>query len=128
MSDDAADALRARLDASRAALLAALEGITERAFAADLGDGTTVVRALAELAAAERSDVAAAGGPGAATRVAEKPLPPQVVHDLAGARYQTLRLVESAGGAVETRAIVERVAAREEAVAARIAALKAGEA
>ena len=64
------DALRARLDASRAALLAALEGVTERDFAVDLGGGETVVRALAALAAAERAATGAASGEPVAERVA----------------------------------------------------------
>ena len=43
--------LRARLEASRATLLAALEGVTERDFTTNLGDGMTVVRLLAGLVA-----------------------------------------------------------------------------
>jgi hypothetical protein len=120
------DALRARLAASRSALLHALEGITEREFAAELEPGRSVVRALAELAAAERGDVARARGAAGATRIPEKPLPPQVIHDLAGARYRTETLVGAPGGveAVALAALVEGIAAREEVMAARIEALK----
>ncbi|MBM3138966.1 MAG: hypothetical protein FJZ92_01820 [Chloroflexi bacterium] len=111
-----------RLRASRVALLAALAGVTERDFAAELPDGRSVVRALAELAAAERGEVAAARGREARARIPEKPLPPQVMHDLAGARYETEQLLEEGGptppGPLE--ALVKRVTTREAAVAAAV--------
>lgn len=88
-------ALAQRLDAARAALLAALQGLTERDFATDLGGGETVVRLLAHLATAEHAAVVEAGGAGTHGAAAEKPLPPQVVHDLAGARYRILRTLEA---------------------------------
>ena len=115
------DALRARLDASRAALLAALEGVTERDFAVDLGGGETVVRALAALAAAERLATASASGEPVTERTVEKPLPPQVVHALAGARYRTHRYLESAAadaGTAET--LAASLVTREKRTAARI--------
>lgn len=93
-SDLRAD-LVARLDAARRSLLGALEGLTERDFATDLGDGETVVRLLASLAAAEHRAVTDAGGAGSHGAPPEKPLPPQVVHDLAGARYRVLRCLET---------------------------------
>lgn len=93
-SDLRAD-LAARLDIARRALLAALEGLTERDFATDLGDGETVVRLLAGLAEAEHRAVIEAGGSGTPAAAAEKPLPPQVVHDLAGARYRIQRRLDA---------------------------------
>lgn len=87
--------LAARLEVARRALLGALEGLTERDFATDLGGGETVVRLLASLAAAEHQAVVTAGGTSPQRRPAEKPLPPQVVHDLAGARYRILRCVDA---------------------------------
>lgn len=129
----ALDDLRARLDASRAALLDAVRGLTERDFAASLGD-ETVVDALAVLAREEREAVRLArAAAGAETRPlpvggrgAGRPLPPQVVHDLAGARYETELLLDwlatATTAAVEaSRGPLEAVEARETAVAARIA-------
>lgn len=87
--------LAARLEVARRALLGALEGLTERDFATDLGDGETVVRLLANLAAAEHRAVVEAGGTGVHGAPPEKPLPPQVVHDLAGARYRILRRLDA---------------------------------
>lgn len=115
------DALRERLDASRAALLAALEGVTERDFAADAG-GETVVRLLGQLAAEERRSVLEARGqPAPEVNVPQRPLPPQVVHDLAGARYQTARYLEEpeAGREVAER-LVAALEAREAETALRI--------
>jgi len=97
------DALRQRLEQSRAELIAALQGVTERDFATEIGDGVTVVARLAMLAPAEREAVRDArravgapdrplpsAGASASTRVT----PPQVVHDLAGARYETLLFLD----------------------------------
>lgn len=117
------EALRAKLAASRAALMRALEGMTEREFAAEFEDGMPVVRALAELAGAERAAVVRARGPVTATPAPEKPLPPQVVHDLAGARHRTEQAI-AAGDAPGLAAIVDAIAEREAAVAARLEALK----
>lgn len=129
------EAWRTRLEASRGRLLEALRDVTERDFAQALGE-QTVVQALAGLAPAERASMAGpardAGVPaaeGAPRAVPAKPLPPQVMHDLAGARYETLRLIEAAamaqpppdGALLEALdAAVEAVARREEAMAARI--------
>lgn len=87
--------LAARLDVARRALLSALEGLTERDFAADLGGGETVVRMLAALASAEHAAVVEAGGAPLPHVPAEKPLPPQAVHDLAGARYRIQRCLDA---------------------------------
>lgn len=87
--------LAERLDAARAALLDALQGLTERDFATDLGGGETVVRLLAQLAVAEHAAVLEAGGSGTHGSRAERPLPPQVVHDLAGARYRIMRTLDA---------------------------------
>lgn len=124
--------LKGRLDASRAALLEAVRGLTERDFAAPLGDGT-VVEALAALARAERDAVhAARQAAGAEPRplpsgkaASSRPLPPQVVHDLAGARYETELLLEWLGASPALDASVEAllagIEAREAATAAQIA-------
>jgi hypothetical protein len=127
VSANTVDGWRARLTASRTSLLRALEGVTEREFAAAFDGERSLVRVLAELAANERAAVAQARGDERSIRVPEKPLAPQVIHDLAGARYQTARLIEEAGPAASPEAaehlaaLVELVAAREESVATRIA-------
>ena len=128
--DDASPAaLRARLDASRAALLDAVARLTEQDFAADLGGGETVGGVLAALAASERAAAAGAGDADADTR--GTPLAPQAIHDLAGARFETLRRLDAVEGAGErdaaALAAIAEVAAREEAAAARIRARFAGE-
>jgi hypothetical protein len=117
--------LRARLEASHAALVRALEGLTERDFAAPLEPGSdeTVVQALAALALAERREVAQLRGTAIDAAVPQKPTPPQVVHDLAGARHQVHRLVDDFGADAEgLPALVERLATLEETTAERIAA------
>ena len=121
------DRLRARLDASRAELLAALEGMTERDFGGSLLEavegGETVVQALAALASAERQATAAAGGEVVSERTVEKPLPPQVVHALAGARYRTQRYLEgSPAEPAAAEALVAALEQREATVAARVRA------
>ena len=130
------DDVRARLAASRAALLEAVRGLTERDFATPLGDAT-VVEVLAALARSEREAVrearVAASAPArplpAAGGEAGRPLPPQVVHDLAGARYETELLLdwldsqaaESAVGALEAvQGELEGIEARETTTAAQI--------
>ncbi|MDA0271130.1 MAG: hypothetical protein O2919_08850 [Chloroflexi bacterium] len=114
-------ALRQRLEASRAVLLAALEGVTERDFTTNLGDGETVARMLARVAAEERAEVAGLRGETASVDVPARPLPPQVIHGLAGARYQTGRALEAPEVTGEAaRALVERVEAREVTAAERI--------
>lgn len=128
------DDLRAGLDASRTALLEAVRALTERDFAAPLSEDETVVDALAALARGEREAVhaarAAAGAPPrplpAGKAVAGRPLPPQVVHDLAGARYETELLLDWLAEAVTVpseavRSALGGIEARESAVAARIA-------
>ena len=119
-------ALRARLEASRAALLDAIARLTEQDFATDLGDGQSVVALLAALAAEEREAAAEVGGeavvlPG---RESTASLAPQAVHDLAGARFETLRVLDAVEGSAETDdaalAAIVATAAREEAAAGRI--------
>ena len=113
--------LRERLEASRATLLAALEGVTERDFTTNLGDGVTVVRLLAGLVVEEQTDVARLRGETVTVATPERPLPPQVVHGLAGARYQTLRALDAAGLAPEAaRALVAGIETREQVAAERI--------
>ncbi|MDA0364783.1 MAG: hypothetical protein O3B31_01445 [Chloroflexi bacterium] len=131
----AAEGWRARLAASRAALLRALEGVTERDFEAAFDDDRSLVVALAELAMHERAAVARVRGGESTAKVPEKPLAPQVIHDLAGARYQIERLLaDSAAGdgadatltAERVSALVDAIADRELAIAARIAARPRG--
>ncbi len=123
MIDDALrQALNERLDAARAGLLAALAHLTERDFATSLGD-VTVVQLLARVAAEERTAAARAAGGDYAPRPVEKPMPPQVVHALAGARYRTRRYLESAEADQATAvALVEAAERREAEATARIAA------
>ena len=129
-------ALRARLEVSRAALVAALQGLSERDFTADAGHGITLLQLLAALAPAEREAVRRARSATGATarptpgRVErERLLPPAVIHDLAGARYETMLLLDEiddaaldtdAGGDT-VRTLIDRVAAREEEAVTRIA-------
>ncbi len=126
-------ALRARLGASRAALLDAIARLTEQDFATDLGDGQSVVALLAALAAEEREAAAAVGGeavvlPG---RESTASLAPQAVHDLAGARFETLRVLDAVEGSAEpddgALAAIAATAEREEAAAERIRERFAGE-
>ena len=126
-------ALRARLEASRAALLDAIARLTEQDFATDLGDGQSVVELLAALAAEEREAAAEVGGeavvlPG---RESTASLAPQAVHDLAGARFETLRVLHAVEGSAEpddaALAAIVATAAREEAAAERIRERFAGE-
>lgn len=122
--DDAERArLRERLEASRGALLAALEGVTERDFTTNLGDGVTVVRLLAGLVTEEQADVARLRGETVVAATPQRPLPPQVVHGLAGARYQTLRALDAPGLAPEAaQTLVAGIETREQAAAERIRA------
>ena len=121
-------ALRDRLEASRASLLDAIARLTEQDFASEVSDGQSVVGILAELAAGEREAVAAIGGeavvlPG---RESTASLAPQAIHDLAGSRFETLRVLVAIERATEpdaaALAAVTATAEREEAAAARIRA------
>ena len=123
-----AAALRDRLEASRASLLDAIARLTEQDFASEVSDGQSVVGILAELAAGEREAVAAVGGeavvlPG---RESTASLAPQAIHDLAGSRFETLRVLDTIERATEpdaaALAAVTATAEREEAAAARIRA------
>lgn len=114
--------LRARLDASRAVLLAALEGVTERDFSSDAGTdvaGETVVQMLARVASEERDAVARARRIAVEERHIEKPLPPQVIHALAGARHRTARYLHDAEAELETARGLVAAAEEREAEAAR---------
>lgn len=117
----------------RRALLEALRELTEQDFAAAF-EGTTVVVRLAALATAERQAVrrareavGAEPRPVPPTGERERVLPPQVIHDLAGARHETLLFL----GAIDDRALQaeaggDRVARLLEALAEREAAAAAG--
>ncbi len=118
LDPDERQRLRERLDASRAVLLAALEGVTERDFASDIG-GETVVQLLARVASEERRAVALAAGERAEERVVERPLPPQVIHALAGARYRTARYLDAPDATSEVARGLVEAAERREAEAAR---------
>lgn len=125
-------ALRARLEASRAALLDAIARLTEQDFASDLGDGRSVVETLAALAAEERATAAEVGGEAAVLpgRESTASLAPQAVHDLAGARFETLRVLDAVEGSDEpgeaALAAIAATARREEAAAERIRVRFAG--
>lgn len=124
--------LAARITAAREALLAALHGVTEREFAAEVSPGVTVLAALLHLAHAEREAVQAGrallGAPPrpAPTSVVDpaRVLPPQAVHDLAGAWYETDLLLAAAAatGAAPGRiaALLEPIAAQAETLARHI--------
>ena len=113
--------LTARLEVARRGLLGALEGLTERDFATDLGGGETVVRLLASLAGAEHRAVIEAGGAGSHGAPVEKPLPPQVIHDLAGARYRILRCLDAEeADEARVRTLVAEVGRLEAAAVERI--------
>jgi hypothetical protein len=124
-------ALRARLEASRAALLEAIARLTEQDFASQIDGGQSVVGLLASLATAERAAVAEARGvaPPTGDRSGSA-LAPQAIHDLAGARFETLRALAAieAATAPGDAAIeaISAVAAREEAAAERIRSKFAG--
>ncbi|MDE2695150.1 MAG: hypothetical protein OXH97_01370 [Chloroflexota bacterium] len=119
-------ALRARLETSRAALLDAIARLTEQDFASDLGDGASVVETLADLAAGERATAAEVGGEAAVLpgRESTASLAPQAVHDLAGARFETLRVLDAIEGSAQrddaALAAIAATAGREEAAAGRI--------
>ncbi len=131
MSQSQHDAQLARLEQSRARLLEALTERTESDFARALGgasesDGgdATLGRALAALAQAERADVAAARGDSVAEReLPEQPLPPQVTHDLAGARHQTVTALAQLDDDDAVEALVEAITEREAALVAQIGAI-----
>ena len=120
--------LRARLERSRAQLLEALAQLTEQDFASEIEEGRSVLDLLADLAPAERSAAAqaraAAGLPARATPPAatrRSLLAPQVIHDLAGARHETLlALAELEQAAGPVPAALPAVAAREEQAGAAI--------
>jgi len=132
-----------RLRRSRKALLAALDGVTEADFAAEL-DGRPLVELLAGLAREESAAVAEARGllrptrgEGRAAPTSDGPppteraatLPPQAIHALAGARHRAARLLEELAseawaGATEARrealALLDAAAEREQLTAKRV--------
>ena len=116
--------LRARIEASRAALLEAIARLTEQDFAAEVEPGLSVAGLLAALAAAERDAARAAPPAGGVTRANPgSVLAPQAIHDLAGARFETLRTLDAvAGGELPDAAVaaLAAVAEREEAATERI--------
>jgi hypothetical protein len=139
--------MRTELDAARAALLEAVTGLTDRDFASPRavdGGEDTVLGLLVTLAGAERElasearaagDLAARPVLGSGGTRAARVLPPQVMHDLAGARHE-LRLVldelGTEGVTVEGRdaalALLGEAARLERATATSIASGPAGDA
>lgn len=126
IDDETRQELQARLNGSRELLLAALGDVTERDFATDVGTtpgSETVIQLIAHLALEESRAASEALGEVYATRDVERPMPPQVIHALAGARYRTVRYIESPeADAVIATGLVDSVEARERDAAARIAA------
>lgn len=126
-SEKANTNLRKRLADSRRRLLEALALLTEQDFISEIEKGHKFIDSLATLAPAERATTAAARaavgldplpGPSAATHHLE--LPPQIVHDLAGARYETLKtLTELASEGLQLGELRE-IAEREEATTSAI--------
>lgn len=127
------------LDVARRELLAALEGLTERDFATDLGEGVTVVALLAELARNEHAAIARARAEAglpvrriiAAGAPAARPLPPQVTHALAGTRHEARLLIDALPPdepppRTVRDALLEGIAAAEHDAATRIAARPPG--
>jgi hypothetical protein len=116
-----------RLERSRAQLLQALTERTEADFARALGGDfgeSTLGQGLAALAQAERADVATARGQSVSERqMSEQPLPPQVTHDLAGARHQTLTALAQLEDGDSTKFLVEAITEREAALIAQIDAI-----
>jgi len=134
-----AEAIRERLTRSRASLLDALTGLTERDFVAELEPGLTVAAALAALASAERQSIRearrAAGAPerplpAGGAPAAARATPPQVVHDLAGARYETALFLDlmsqgTPGAEVDAQtvqALLQAICDREAAAAEHVRA------
>ena len=126
MSEHDTPALVTRLERSRTALLEALTERTEADFARPLGSNhgdEPLGRALAALARAERADLATARSePPPKGKLPERPLPPQVTHDLAGARYQTLTHLAELDHEAAT-ALVSSVVEREGALVSAIGAI-----
>ncbi|MFA7249587.1 MAG: hypothetical protein WC273_08140, partial [Dehalococcoidia bacterium] len=87
----------------------------------DLGDGETVVHALAALAESERRANAEVRGEPLAPAAPGRPVPPQVVHALAGASYRSRRYLEDPGAdASSAQALVDGIVDREASLAERI--------
>ncbi len=129
--------LRAAIEVSRAALIRAIQSLSERDFAAELAPSEPIVLVLAALAPAEREAVnRAREAVGAVTRLLSSergsrtwPVPPQVIHDLSGARHETLSFLDSLDGGTflsgaKQAALdaLQDVSAREMAAAVRIEA------
>lgn len=145
---------RADLAGSRAALLDSLSHLTELDFAKRTTDGVAIVDALIRFAAAERTATAAAQPPAAQPPAAQpsaepapaepaadgetgRILPPQAVHQLAGARYATISLLDRleasdpSGDATLPPAVATAytaLAVQEQALATRITEARGSEA
>jgi len=130
-----ATALRERLERSRAELLDAIGRLTEAGFQREVEAGRSVLGVLGELGRTERQAIAgarqAAGLPPRRGTGASSPseLPPQVIHDLAGARHETMRLLDEldARSLAASAAALEGIATRETEAAARIRASQVAE-
>lgn len=128
------EVLRAEAASARTQLLASLTGLTERDFSART-DGGTVTELLAALVRTEHAAIqqarASAGLPARpsveVSSSAGRPLPPQVMHGLAGTRHELGVLLDDLAQLEESptpdvlRAIREGVVAPELKAARRIA-------
>jgi hypothetical protein len=131
-AEDAAG-LRADLERSRATLLEAIARLTEADFGRELAPGLSVLGLLDRLGREERVAVAearaAAGLPERPSGGARMPseMPPQVIHDLAGARHETLRLLDELAveGVSQAVPAVRSIVERESQAAARIHSARA---
>jgi len=118
-----------RLERSHDALIGALSERTESDFRKPVGlaieDQTlpdhdyqyTLGHALASLAQNERLDLASARSESINNReLPKKLIPPQITHDLAGARHQTLKLLAEIAEEEIAEALVESIIEREMAL------------
>jgi hypothetical protein len=121
-----AHSLIERLATSRRALVAALAERTERDFAHPVGGDfgeRSLGRALADLASAERHAVDDAAGRETDTReLPDQPLPPQVMHELAGVRHRTVVYLDALDDPSAAEPVVEDIVAREDALTAQLIA------
>jgi hypothetical protein len=108
-------------------LLEALALLTEQDFISEIEKGHKFIDSLAALAPAERAITAAVrasvgldplSGPSAATHHLEHP--PQIVHDLAGARYATLKTLTELASEEFGLGEFHKIAEREEATTSAI--------
>ena len=128
-NDHATKMLIDRLERSHDALIGALSERTESDFRKPIDLAVekqslpdqdyqyTLGHALASLAQDERLDLASVRSEPIDNReLPEKLIPPQITHDLAGARHQTLKLLAEIEGRDTAEALVESIIEREMAL------------